>query len=146
MVRASQEYSAGGQVTNVYNFGFGARYGIDMWCTTDSDPDPYVELELTSPVLITKILLSGRNNSLGSYFVTNFTIEYSPPNNTTALSYYTTDTGNIKVSSVRLILNTIMTATLNFIAVFLQTPLEHLTATDATSFDKAPTFQAAGVV
>ena len=94
MVRASQQIIA---VANVYNFGFGAQY-IDTWCTTGSDPDPYVDLELTSPVLITKILLSGRNNSLGSYFVTNFTLQYSPPNNTTVLSYYTTDTGNIKVS------------------------------------------------
>lgn len=96
MVRASRDI-AGGRVTDVYNFGFGAKF-IDTWCTFDTDADPYVDLELASPVLITKILLSGRNNSLGSYFVTNFTLEYSPPNNTTVLIYYTTDTGNIKVS------------------------------------------------
>ena len=99
MVRASQQLTYIGRATDVYNFGFGAKC-IDTWCTSDRDPDPYIDLELTSPVLITKILLSGRNNSLGSYFVTNFTLEYSPANDTTVLSYYTTDTGSIKVSYV----------------------------------------------
>lgn len=97
MVRVSDDVS-GGRVTDIYNFG-SVRY-IDTWCTTDRDPDPYVDIELTSPVLITTILLSGKNSSIGSYFVTNFTLEYSPPNNKTVLSYYTTDTGNIKVISV----------------------------------------------
>ena len=84
--------------TNIYNFGYGEDEYIDTWCTTRaSDPDPYVELELTSPVLITQILFSGRTSTFGPLHATNLTLEYSPPDNITILKYYTTEAGDIKV-------------------------------------------------
>ena len=84
--------------TDIYNFGFGEDEYIDTWCTTRaSDPDPYVELELTSPVLITQILFSGRTSTFGPFHATNLTLEYSPPDNNTILNYYTTESGDIKV-------------------------------------------------
>ena len=98
--------------TDVYNFGFnGTDLFFNTWCTVDFDSDhPFIEMELTSPVLITSIVCSG-TTSLRSrqttttlttlrpvyYYVTNFTIEFSPPDNTTTLSYYTTEEGDIKV-------------------------------------------------
>ena len=55
-------------------------------------------MELTLPVLITQILFSGRTSTLGTAYVTNLTLEYSPPGNKTVLNYYTTETGSTKVS------------------------------------------------
>lgn len=81
-----------------YNFGYGEGEYIGTWCSTRaSDPDPYVEMELTSPVLITQILFSGRTSTLGTFHATNLTLEYSPPDNKTVLNYYTAESGDIKV-------------------------------------------------
>ena len=79
------------------NFGYEDGRFFKTWCTTDFDPDPFIEMELTSPVLITQILFSGSSTLSGSYHVTNLTLEYSPSNSSTVLSYYTTETGSIKV-------------------------------------------------
>ena len=83
--------------TNIYNFGYGEGDYFDTWCTVDYCGDPYIMMELTLPVLITQILFSGRSIPSGSFYVTNLTLEYSPPDNKTILSYYTTESGNIKV-------------------------------------------------
>ena len=94
----SSNYAFGYPTTDIYNFGYGEDEYIDTWCTTRaSDPDPYVELELTSPVLITQILFSGRTSTFGPLHATNLTLEYSPPDNITILNYYTTEAGDIKV-------------------------------------------------
>ena len=82
----------------VYNFGYGEGEYIDTWCTTRaSDNDRYVEMELTSPVLITQILFSGTTSTLGLFHATNLTLEYSPLDNETIFNYYTTESGDIKV-------------------------------------------------
>ena len=84
--------------TNIYHFGYGEGEYIDTWCSiAESDPDPYIEMELTSPVLITQILFSGRTSTLGIFHATNLTLEYSLPGNKTVLNYYTTESGDIKV-------------------------------------------------
>ena len=60
-------------------------------------------MELTSPVLIMQILFSGRTDVSGTYYyVTNLTLEYSPPHNKTILNHYTTESGDIKVLSLTL--------------------------------------------
>ena len=97
MVTASQQFISFGPATDVYNFGYEGSGGIDTWCTSTSDPDSYVDMALRSPVLITQILSSGSSSGSSSYYVTNFTLEYSPPNNITVLNHYTTETGDIKV-------------------------------------------------
>ena len=102
MVKFSQDTSAY-PATYIYNFGYGEDDYFYTWCTTDSDPDPYIEMELTSPVLITQILFSGRSTPSGSYHVTNLTLEYSLPDNATVLSYYTTEAESIKVLSFRIL-------------------------------------------
>ena len=96
MVTASRQLSSG-PATDVYNFGYERSSSIDTWCTFTSDPDPYVDMTLTSPVLITQILSSGRTSVSSSFYVTNFTLEYSPPNDISILNHYTTETGDIKV-------------------------------------------------
>ena len=84
--------------TSIYHFGYGEGEYIDTWCSTaESDPDPYIEMELTSPVLITQILFSGRTGTTGLFHATNLTLEYSSPDNETILNYYTTESGDIKV-------------------------------------------------
>ena len=94
----SSNDASGYPATDVYNFGYGEGEYIDTWCTfREIDPDPYIELELTSPVLITQILFSGTTNILfGPLHATNLTLEYSPPD-ITILKYYTTEAGDIKV-------------------------------------------------
>lgn len=84
--------------TEIYNFGFVVGGYFDTWCTTDTDANPYIDMGLTSPVLITQILSSGRTTPTESFYVTNFTIEFSPPNETTTLNYYTTESGTTQVS------------------------------------------------
>ena len=97
MVTSSDDAS-GYPATNIYNFAHADSDDyFRTWCTTDFDPDPFIKMELTSPVLITQILFSGRFNPFGSFHVTNLTLEYSPPDNATILSYYTTEAGSIKV-------------------------------------------------
>lgn len=102
MISASAE-SSGYPTTNFYNFGHYDDNFFKTWCTTDFDQNPFIEMTLTAPVLITKILSSGRTSPSESYFVTNFTLEYSLPNSTNNLTYYTTETGSIKVALTRLI-------------------------------------------
>ena len=97
MIRSSGA-SSGYPATYIYNFGYEDDTFFKTWCTLDFlAPDPFIEMELTSPVLITQILFSGRSDRSGSYYVTNLTLEYSPPDNATVLSYYTTETESIKV-------------------------------------------------
>ena len=91
-------------VTDLYNFGYYRDGFFKTWCTTDfNSPTPFAEMELTSPVLITQILTSGRSTPTDTYFVTNFTLEYSLPNDPTNLSYYLTETGNIQVNKLSLL-------------------------------------------
>ena len=95
----SSNDASGYPATDIYNFGYGEGEYIDTWCTTRArDPNPYIELDLTSPVLITQILFSGTTNILyGPLHATNLTLEYSPPDNITIFNYYTTEAGDIKV-------------------------------------------------
>ena len=93
----------------VYNFGVrDDDVTIDTWCTDNDDPDPYVELGFTSSVLITAMISGGRigfttvSLSLGTFYVTNFTLEYSHSANTNYSSdwtFYTTKDLEIKVYS-----------------------------------------------
>ena len=136
--------------TDIYNFGFNNGY-LETWCTTDNDPNPYIEMGLTSPVLITQILSSGRTTPTESYYVTNFTIEYSPLNDTAAFNYYTTESGSIQVSahiksllSLVCMFQVIYTKT-HIQTVFPCTSVEHLDTTGATSADTAPSFESSEV-
>ena len=96
----ASDYAFGYPATDVYNFGYGEGEYIDTWCTTESDGDPHIEMELTSPVLITQILFSGRTGTAGLFYATNLTLEYSPIGNNTTLHFYTTETGHIKVLTI----------------------------------------------
>ena len=90
MVQASRSLeSIGAMAANVYSSG------TATWCTDNNDPDPYVDLQFTSPVLITMMLTRGSTGLLSSclfsrsrYYVTNFTLEYSPLDNSSELNYY----------------------------------------------------------
>lgn len=68
---------------------------ILTWCTDNDDPDPYIDLQFTSPILISMmmstgtILPDGRRPRLGVYYITTFTLEYSPPDSSSMLKYYT---------------------------------------------------------
>ena len=114
MISASGDRPSIYPATNVYNFGFnGDSSFFRTWCTVDFDSDhPYIDMRFTSPVLITDIICSGTNTlrtrtstvSTSTftvavyYYVTNFTIEFSPPDDNTNLTYYTTEEGsNIQV-------------------------------------------------
>jgi hypothetical protein len=92
MVQASNSLeSIGADATNVYSSG------TSTWCTSNRDPDPYIDLQFTSPVLISRMLTRGFTRlrivgltcSIRQYHVTNFTLEYSPPDNSSVLNYYT---------------------------------------------------------
>ena len=96
-VTSSHDFSTT-PATYVYNFGYGENQSVNTWCTVDTIANPYVEMELTLPVLITQILFGGRTSTSGASYVTNLTLEYSPPGNKTLLNYYTTETGSIKVN------------------------------------------------
>ena len=98
MINASGYSFSSYHATDLYNFGHERDAYFNTWCTTNASLNPYVEMELTSPVLITHILTSGRATPTDSFFVTNFTLEYSLPNDPTNLSYYLTETGNIQVN------------------------------------------------
>ncbi len=90
--------SSGYPATNIYNFGYSEGRFFDTWCAVDFRGDPFIVLELTQPVLITQILFSGRSErSVRFFYVTNLTLEYSPPGNKNILNYYTTETGSVKV-------------------------------------------------
>ena len=108
LIQVSKELPGPIEATKVYNFGENAR--IDTWCTDNNDPDPHVELGFTSPVLITAMISGGRigltifnsSLSLGTFYVTNFTLEYSYSTNTNDSSdwtFYTTKDLETKVYS-----------------------------------------------
>ena len=87
MVQTSESLE-GGEAENVYSSG------TSTWCTDDRDPDPYIDLQFTSPVLISRMLTRGYTwlspgCSLLRYYVTNFTLEHSPPDNSSVLNDYT---------------------------------------------------------
>ena len=124
----------------IYHFGYGEGEYIDTWCTNaESDRDPHIEMELTSPVLITQILFSGRTGTSGLFHATNLTLEYSPPDNKTILNYYTTESGDIKVRFFHV--NTLFHvlylcyACIDYPTVLCCTRLEHLGTTGATFAD-----------
>ena len=73
---------------------------VTTWCTHSRDPDPYIDMEFTSPVLITMMISSGSVLSQRQYYVTNFTLEYSPPNNSSVLDYYLSTDGSAETGSV----------------------------------------------
>jgi hypothetical protein len=92
MVQASYSLQGGVDIiradaTNVYS----PSPDTATWCTNNRDPDPYIDLQFTSPLLISKMLTRGYTPtcSLRQYHVTNFTLEYSPPDNSSVLNYYT---------------------------------------------------------
>lgn len=68
--------------SNVYNFGYDGS-SIITWCTWSSDTNIHVELGFTSTILITSVISSGRishstlTDSLGMFYVSNFTLEHS---------------------------------------------------------------------
>ena len=90
MVQAPNSFE-GAVATDVYSSG------TSMWCTDKRDPDPYIDMQFTSPVLISRIsrmLMRGYTwlsppCSLLRYYVTNFTLEHSPLDNSSVLNYYT---------------------------------------------------------
>ena len=91
MVQASNSL-VGGDATDVYGSG------TSLWCTDNNDPDPYIDLQFISPVLISRMLTRGFTRlriftscSIRRYYVTNFTLEYSPLDNSSLLRYYTTN-------------------------------------------------------
>ena len=93
LVEASNSLdNIGAGATNIYNINSGAT-----WCTDNSDHDPYIDMQFTSPVLISTMLSRGStllsinafSCSLRMYHVTNFTLEYSLPDNSSMLNYYT---------------------------------------------------------
>ena len=93
MVQASKSLdNIGASATRIYSSGA-------TWCTDNNDPNPYIDLQFTSPVLISMMLSRGsigtRLNtgiipscSLRMFHVTNFTLEYSTPDNLSVLNYY----------------------------------------------------------
>ena len=96
MIQASNSLEGGfediivADATDVYSSG------TSTWCTDNRDPDPYIDLQFTSPVLISRMLTRGFTRlriavtcSIRRYYVTNFTLEYSPPGNSSVLNYYT---------------------------------------------------------
>ena len=93
MVQASNSLE-GGEAENVYSSG------TSTWCTSSRDPNPYIDLQFTSPVLISRMLTRGFTRlrigsgtttfSIKRYYVTNFTLEYSSLDNSSILNYYTT--------------------------------------------------------
>ena len=93
------------------------------WCTTNQDADPYIEMQFTSPVLVTMMISSGSIIGQRIYYVTNFTLEYSPPNNSSVLDYYqctddSAETGSEKVSEIFNIMITLFTVNHIDIIVF----------------------------
>ena len=99
LVQASSSIEA--SATRIYD-------SIFTWCTTDSDPDPYIDLQFTSPILISMMISTGTilinqilRLRLEVYYITNFTLEYSPPDSSSMLKYYTStdESATPKVSS-----------------------------------------------
>ena len=105
MVQASRSDTSA--ATNVYSSG------TATWCTNNNDPDPYIDLLFTSPVLITMMLTRGSTGftqdrlslqcSIRQYYVTNFTLEYSPPDNSSVLNYYTSIDESATTSDNRMV-------------------------------------------
>lgn len=98
LVQASDFLTTLTRASRVYDSGI-------TWCTYDRDVDPYVDMEFTSPVLITMMISSGSVFNQNRYYVTNFTLEYSPPNNSSMLNYYlsaddSVENGSVKVSEI----------------------------------------------
>lgn len=131
--------------TDVYNFGYGEGEYIETWCTTESDSDPHIKMELTSPVLITQILFSGRTGTAGPFYATNLTLEYSPLDNNTIFHFYSTETGHIKVNL--LILYYLLPYIHNHAhAVFCCTTSEHIGTAGPTFADQSDSPEARGMV
>lgn len=93
---------ASGQVStlpkeNVYNFAH-AGSGVSSWCVSENNPERYIVLGFTSPVLITALLSSGRSSALYVYYVTNFTLEYAlTPGDSANFTYYLDESNSPKV-------------------------------------------------
>ena len=84
-------YVASAPPKNVYN-------SVLTWCTRNDDPDPFIDLQFTSPMLLTMMATTGTNsvnpsNRLGTYYVTNFTLEYSSPQNSSLMEFYPSTSG-----------------------------------------------------
>lgn len=101
MVQASGSVnSIGARATRIYD-------SITTWCTNDDDPDPYIDMQFTSPILVTMMISTGSTfinpaDSLGIYYISNFTLEHSPPDNSSMLNYYNTSTENSATPEVSL--------------------------------------------
>ena len=109
MIQASNSLEGGEDIivadaTDVYSSG------TSTWCTDNRDRDPYIDLQFTSPVLISRMLtrgytwlrpatLSRPTCSLRRYYVTNFTLEHSPPDNSSVLNYYTSVDESVAISN-----------------------------------------------
>lgn len=92
LVKASSSRQAN-PPANVYD-------SVSTWCTTDDDSDPFIDLQFTSPVLVTMMATTGTNrargiNLLGTYYITNFTLEYSSVVNSSLTSFYSSAPGAI---------------------------------------------------
>jgi hypothetical protein len=130
MVQASNSLEGiGADATNIYSSG------TSTWCTDNTDSEPYIDLQFTSPVLISKMLtrgftwltppiLSSPVCLLRRYYVTNFTLEYSPPDNSSILNYYTstdesgTSSENKTVRKITIVKNLLVTLYRMIIVLF----------------------------
>lgn len=64
---------------NVLNFGYNGD-DFRTWCTDTNDPNPYIVIRFSSPVVITSFISCGTTDFafsvLDHFHVTNFTLEY----------------------------------------------------------------------
>ena len=85
LVQASHDLD-GREAKRIYDY-------FETWCTDSDDSDPYIDMEFTEPILITMMISSGTilnsMSRLRMFYVTNFTLEYSPLGNSSFLTYYT---------------------------------------------------------
>ena len=100
LVEASGQVSSGPK-EYVYNFAY-AGSEESTWCLFETNPERYIVLGFTSPVLITALLSSGRSSALYVYYVTNFTLEYAlTPGDSANFMYYLDESNSPKVMIAR---------------------------------------------
>ena len=78
---------------NVLNFGYNEN-DFQSWCTDTNDPNPYIIIPFSIPVVITSFISSGSTDFsftvLDTFHVTNFTLEFAH-NSSDGFRYYKTD-------------------------------------------------------
>ncbi len=85
----------------VLYFGYNGN-DLYTWCSDTDDDDPYVIIRFSQPVFITSFLSSGSTyfifDTLDTFYVTNFTMEYTNTSGDGDFIHYTTFGGHRKVS------------------------------------------------